>query len=158
MKVTFIGHRKVKSSFELKAILEKEIVSLIENEGADTFLFGSKSEFDDICYGVVTNLRKKYPQLKRIYVRAEYEFIEEEYYEYLLSLYEETFFPTEVSGAGAKAYVVRNALMIDESECVIFYYDSKCEPIGRKSGTKIAYNYALKKKKRIINVAAIALT
>lgn len=157
MKVAFIGHRHVKDKEKAAEALNRVLFDLIENENADTFLFGSKSEFNDLCYEAVTRIRKKYTHLKRIYVRAEYEFIDDDYEKYLLSDYEETFYPREVVGAGVKAYVVRNRVMVDGSDCIVFYCSEGYSPAGRKSGTKAAYDYARSKDKRIINIA-IALT
>ena len=48
--------------------------------------------------------------------------------------------------------------MIDESDYCIFYYNENYVPITKKqnqskvSGTKLAYEYAVKKNKHIINV------
>ena len=57
--VCFIGHRKIEKSIELKQRVEETIKDLIENKGANTFLFGSRSEFDDLCHSIVTELQKK---------------------------------------------------------------------------------------------------
>ncbi|MEF9840764.1 MAG: biotin operon repressor, partial [Lachnospiraceae bacterium] len=44
----------------------EEIESLIVNHNVDTFLFGSRSEFDSLCHSLVTELKEKYPHIKRI--------------------------------------------------------------------------------------------
>ena len=85
MIVAFIGHRYTDITPQLKTRLLETIESLIVNEKADTFLFGSKSEFNDICYETVTQLKNKYPHIKRIYVRGEYEYIHDDYRNYLLT-------------------------------------------------------------------------
>ena len=74
----FFGHRKIEASDGLKTILYEEIEKLITVDGIVTFLFGSKSQFDNLCYKIVTELKSKYPDIRRIYVRAESEFIEGE--------------------------------------------------------------------------------
>ena len=61
----FFGHRKIDETAELKNRLYEIIENLIVNENVDTFLFGSKSEFDDLCHKIVTNL-KVAPQLLMI--------------------------------------------------------------------------------------------
>ena len=61
----FFGHRKIDETEELKNKLSEIIENLIVNENVDTFLFGSKSEFDDLCHKIVTNL-KVAPQLLMI--------------------------------------------------------------------------------------------
>ena len=146
----FIGHREINVTDELKEKLRVVIECLIVDENIDTFLFGSKSQFDDLCYDIVTEIKKKYPHIKRIFVRAEYPYIDESYEAYLLESYEDTYFPKSVLGAGKASYVKRNCEMIDNSRFCIVYYKEDYTPKGRKSGTKIALAYAEKKKKTII--------
>ena len=66
----FFGHRKIDETEELKNKLYEIIENLIVNEKVDTFLFGSKSQFDDLCLKVVTEMKEKHPHIKRIYVRS----------------------------------------------------------------------------------------
>lgn len=146
----FIGHREINVTDELKEKLRVVIERLIVYENIDTFLFGSKSQFDDLCYDVVTEIKKKHTHIKRIFVRAEYPYIDESYESYLLESYEDTYFPKSVLGAGKASYVKRNCEMIDNSRFCIVYYKKDYTPKGRKSGTKIALDYAEKKKKTII--------
>lgn len=164
MKVCFIGHRKIEKSEKLKSLLKETVITLIE-KGATTFLFGSMSAFDDFAWGVVTNLKKEYPFIKRVYVRSAYPYINKSYEEYLLGLYEETYFPQQIEKAGKYSYVERNYEMIERSTYCVFYYNENYIPSSRKSfkknlflsstrksGTKIAYEYAKRKKKNIINI------
>ncbi len=72
MKVCFIGHRKVADTEQIKDRLHDTISMLIKN-GADTFIFGSRSEFDTLCWEVVTELQAQYPHLKRISYNAPHE-------------------------------------------------------------------------------------
>ena len=146
----FIGHREINVTDELKEKLRVVIEHLITDESIDTFLFGSKSHFDDLCWDIVTEIKKKYSHIKRIFVRAEYPYIDESYESYLLESYEDTYFPKSVLGAGKASYVKRNCEMIDNSRFCIVYYKEDYTPKGRKSGTKIALDYAEKKKKTII--------
>lgn len=138
----FIGHREINVTDELKEKLRVVIECLIVDENIDTFLFGSKSQFDDLCYDIVTEIKKKYPHIKRIFVRAEYPYIDESYVAYLLKSYEDTYFPKSVLGAGKASYVKRNCEMIENSRFCIVYYKEDYTPKGRKSGTKIAFDYA----------------
>jgi len=147
----FIGHKEIDETQELKAKLCKEIESLIEDEGVDTFLFGSKSRFDSLCLELVTQLKEKHPHIKRVYVRAEHPVIDDSYKAYLLRSYEDTYYPEKIVGAGKASYVERNHEMIDKSRFCVFFYDS-ASVATRKSGTEIALAYAKKKKKIIINV------
>ena len=148
----FIGHRKTSQTVELEFKLAEIVERLIVEENVDTFLFGSRSEFDDLCYYIVAEAKKVYPHIKRIYVRAEYPNIPEHYEKYLLGNFEETYYPEHVLGSGKAVYIERNYEMIDKSEFCVIYYREEEAPTTRKSGTKIALDYAVRKRKNIIRV------
>lgn len=146
----FFGHRTINETEELKVKLYKTIENLIVNENVDTFLFGSKSRFDSLCLELVTKLKEKYPRINRIYVRAEFPIISDEYKTYLLESYEDTYYPEKIIDAGKAVYVERNIEMINRSRFCIVYYDESYASSKRKSGTKIALDYAIKLKKEIL--------
>ncbi len=62
----FIGHRKIKEDEKLKEVLKSTIEGLITEKGVRIFLFGSRSQFDDLCYLTVTQLKQKYSYLQRV--------------------------------------------------------------------------------------------
>ena len=146
----FFGHRTINETEELKSKLIDIIERLIVDENIDTFLFGSKSRFNSLCQETVTEIKEKYPHIKRIYVRAEYPYISECYKNYLLESYDDTYYPEKILNSGRAAYVERNYAIIDNSHFCIVYYDRQNAPTTRKSGTKIALDYAIKKQKNII--------
>ena len=160
----FFGHRKIDETEELKNKLSEIIENLIVNENVDTFLFGSKSQFDDLCHKVVTELKEKYSHIKRVYVRSAFQHIPDWYEDSLLNHYEDTYFPEHMEKAGKASYVERNQEMINYSKFCVVYYDENYLPPRRKnsrrdlfdyqpkSGTKIAYNYAKHKGCEIINL------
>ncbi len=160
----FFGHRKITGADTLKEKLYEIIEDLIIHNNVDTFLFGSKSDFDKLSLAVVTELKNKYPHIRRVYVRAEYPEINEDYRACLLKSYEETYFPERAIKAGRAVYIERNCEMVDRSCICIVYYKDGYAPPGRKnssrdlvayqpkSGTRIAYEYARRKKKVIITV------
>ena len=161
----FFGHRKINETPELVERLTREIEALIIEKAVSTFYFGSKSEFDDLCHKTVTELKEKYPHIKRVYVRSAFQYIPDWYEDSLLEHYEYTYFPEHMEKAGRASYVERNQEMINKSDFCIVYYDENYAPPRRKnskrdlidyqpkSGTKVAYDYAVKKKKEIINVS-----
>ena len=144
----FFGHRRINETVELRTKITKTVKRLITEEKVDRFLFGSKSQFDTICLDAVTELKERYPHIKRIYVRAEFPYIKDEYMAYLMRYYDETYFPEKLLGAGKAVYVERNCEMIDQSRFCIVYYDEQNAPY--KSGTKTIMNYAVKKSREII--------
>lgn len=160
----FVGHRKVERTPELEKRLFVEIEKMI-NAGVDTFYFGSKSEFDRICYKIVSELKEKYNHIKRMYIRAEFSDVNEDYTNYLLESYEDTYYPDKIRNSGKAAYVERNQHMINQCDYLIVYYIDGYLPPRRRnsrrdlfdyqpnSGTKLAYDYAIQKKKNVINVA-----
>lgn len=160
----FFGHRKINETPELIKKLRREIEVLIIEKMVSIFYFGSKSQFNDLCHTVVTDLKEKYPHIKRVYVRSTFQHIPDWYENSLLEHYEDTYFPEHMENAGRASYVERNQEMINKSDFCVVYYDKNYSPPKRrnsrrdltdyqpKSGTKVAYDYAVKKKKEIINV------
>ena len=160
----FFGHRKIKKTEALWNKVYTVIEELIRDYNVHIFLFGSKSEFDDLCLNIVTELKEKYPYINRVYVRAAYADINDDYTDYLLKSYEDTYFPERMRGAGRASYVERNQEMINKSTFCVVYYDETYSPPRRKnscrdltdyqpkSGTKLAYDYANKKGLKIINM------
>ena len=158
--VCFIGHRKINDTPELRERLRGILLDLIEN-GTVNFIFGDHSAFDDLCYELVTELKEKHPEIKRINFRKDYEDTNDYTMQFLIVGYEESICPKGVGSAGRASYVERNQAMIRESDVCIFYYDENYLPARRKSSrqdltdyqpkssTAAAYDYALKKKKQI---------
>ena len=145
----FFGHRKINETKELKSKLVEIIEKLIVEKQVDTFLFGSKSQFNSLCQEIVNEIKEKYPHIKRVYVRAEYPYISEHYKNYLLENYEDTYYPEKIMNSGRVSYIERNYEMIDNSHYCIVYYNESNSPTTRKSGTKIALDYAIKQGKQI---------
>lgn len=163
-KCCFIGHRNVnldeKQMNELNILLD----DLINKKKIDSFLFGSKSNFDNICLKIVSQLKKIYPNIKRIGYPCKnemffYEKDKEKYNKNFLTIIgqninilfvDETISFKNQEKTGKYSYIKRNQEMINASDICIFYYDEHYNL--KKSGTKIAYDYALKNKKTIINI------
>ena len=155
---SFFGHRDTPQTDELKQKVRETVERLIVEEGVDTFLFGSRSKFDDLCLLIVTELKGKYPNIKRIYVRSQYPYIDKQYKDYLLKSYDDTIIPNRVKNAGKASYVERNQEMINVSSFCVFYYNPCYLPPKRKhsksdiseyqpkSGTQLAWDYAYQRR------------
>lgn len=177
MKACFIGHRTVINAEQVEMKLYNTVMMLI-GKGVDTFLFGSKSKFDSICHGVVSHIRKQFPNVVRICYCTPHEtaftskedkqecelfFSEKLGHEILFSDYEKSIVPENTRKANKNAYIMRNMEMINNSDFCVFYYDKDYLPPPKKSknnflpssrpksGTAIAYRYAKARKKEIIN-------
>ena len=179
---SFFGHRTIEETPELVQRLRNEIVKLIENDGVNVFLFGSRSDFNELCHKIVSELREVYPDIKRIGYpcRSEVFVLEKdrersERIHFNVTKQEVRFYGVEEEvefkerwTAGKGQYVQRNKAMIDDSSHCIFYYNEKYLPPIRqadkrsvstyqpKSGTKIIFDYAIQQSKKrdltIINV------
>ncbi|MBE6565123.1 MAG: hypothetical protein E7655_07615 [Ruminococcaceae bacterium] len=147
----FIGRRKIEESEGLTLSIRQHIERLITEERVNTFLFGSRSDFDRLCLKTVSELQKQYPHIKRIYVRAEFPFIDDTYKAYLLRSYDETYYPEAILGTGRAVYIRRNRHMIDNSRFCIVYLDEASAP--RNSGTRQAVAYAKAKGAITVNIA-----
>ena len=90
--VCFIGHRKIENHNRVEKVTKEFVTDLIENYNCTNFLFGSKSEFNYICLDILTKLKEIHSNINRIYVRAEYPNIKNDYEDYLLERYEKTIF------------------------------------------------------------------
>lgn len=170
---SFFGHRRIKETEDLVQCLRNKIVELIEQYGVKIFLFGSRSDFDELCHRIVTELRVKYPDLqRRAYTcRSETCILENErekwekiYSEvknrevHLLGVEQEVEHKNKWT-AGRASYVERNQAMIDDSDYCIFYYNPYYQPPRRKyskrslgdyqpkSGTQLALDYAYQRKR-----------
>ena len=178
---SFFGHRKIEITEKLKQKLKDVLEDLITDKNVSVFLFGSRSEFDILCHEIVTELKEKCPVIKRVCYTCKNESCilesERRQTEKLLSGhlkkevhilgYEEEFEHKTKYVSGRASYVERNQAMIDDSNYCIFYYDENYKPEIRKysknqigyyqpkSGTKLAYDYAVKKNKTIYNIKLI---
>jgi hypothetical protein len=56
---SFFGYRDTPQTEELKQKVRETVARLIVEEGVDTFLFGSRSKFDELCHIVVPELKDK---------------------------------------------------------------------------------------------------
>ena len=156
---SFFGHRDTVQTEALACELSTRIEGLIA-DGVGVFLFGSRSKFDELCHQVVTKLQEKYPHIRRIVYlcRSEAACLVGEgarVKECMLAVagvdeyvgeYEEIKRSDKINSAGKASYVERNEWMIDESDVVFV-----CMKDGKnyRSGTRIAYEYAVKRKKQI---------
>ena len=60
---SFFGHRKIDINNNLKQILKNYVEELITQHNVQTFLFGSRSNFNDLCHSVVSQLKEKYQNI-----------------------------------------------------------------------------------------------
>ena len=159
-KCCFIGHRNVEPTMELIKRLDTYIRCLIEEQGVQYFLFGSRSKFDDLCHMVVTEMKDKYPHIQRVVYLCKHEsgcligdgseekrrikeITGEDVY---VREFEKINKSEKVNSAVRAAYVERNEWMIDDSDVVIIYLEESQK--NKKSGTWLMSQYASRRKKK----------
>lgn len=166
---SFFGHRNTVLTEGQYQKLFAVIEDLICNHGVTTFLFGSKSKFNNICHTIVTKLKDKYTFINRIAYTCKSETCvldqDKKFWENIYTFAKIA--PQNIFGfeaeyecktrhfAGKASYITRNYAMINNSDYCIFYYNEKYSPQINQhanSGTKIAFNYAKHQKKIIINI------
>lgn len=115
--------------------MRDNICYLLE-QGVATFLFGDHSEFNTLCYEVVSELREVYPKIRRIHYRTDYPDADAYTMQFLLDGYEDSICPDGVAAAGKAAYVERNQAMIQASDFCVFYFNNEYLPASRKESKK----------------------
>ena len=160
---SFFGHRDTPQTEELKEKVSEMVERLIVEEGVATFLFGSRSKFDELCHIVVTELKEKYPHIQRVAYLCKHETaclagagtsLKQKIKDLTsrdvnVGEYEEIEKSDRVNSAGRASYVERNQLMIDASDIVVVHLN-KGKRGGKPSGTILAYDYAVNKDRKTI--------
>ena len=129
MTCCFIGHRKVKHQKELERQL-LDVVRYLIAQNVTTFLFGDHSDFNTLCYGVVSELKETNPTIRRVHVRTDYPNADAYTMRFLTEGYEDSICPDGI------ASVERNQTMILASDFCVFYYNENYLPDLRKASKK----------------------
>lgn len=144
------GHSNIKVTDKLKRELYLLFENLVLKENVSIFFFGGFSDFDEICYCVISKLKLKYNHIKRVFVCDDYKYIfrpQKRPYWLDAERYEElTYFEMQYNGFYKRIYF-RNCEIINNSDYVVFYVNHT-----NQSGAYKAMQYALKNKKKIFNI------
>lgn len=142
------GHKEIKINDELVEKLRNIFEKLILQENVRYFYFGGLGEFDELCHKVVTELKVKYPDIARIFclydprhqrANKRPSWLNNENYEEITYLYlDYDYWYTRI--------YYRNQEIINRSDFVVFYVKSQ-----QNSGAYKAMQYAIQKKKQVIN-------
>jgi len=144
------GHRKVNNAYYLKKVLYSLFYEIFYNLRINEVWFGGLSEFDELCWQVVTDLKNKYNlKIERVlclwdarYLRVSKrpKWLKDDDYERLEYLSFFDYWKNRI--------FFRNRAMIDSSDFLVFYVGDNKE----KSGARSALEYAKKCKKNYINI------
>ncbi len=143
------GHLTVDITDELRARTSKEIDKMIA-DGVCIFLFGGRSDFDDLVYDIVSEKKAQDKQLeiKRIFCFPLENQLRKPPHWFQRKEYEGYDCPAKDFDWWYTAIYYRNCAMIDKSDLILFYAEER-----ENSGAYKAYKYAVKTHKRSINFA-----
>lgn len=111
--------------------------------GYDLFYFGGYGQFDELAYDVVTLLKNKYLNIKRIYVRPYYKELPKCIEDVYLKNYDGCeYFDSSLKGK--YSIIGINYCIVNHCDLCVFY-------VGKDGGAKIVLDYAKRKKKEYIN-------
>ncbi|MBE6599735.1 MAG: DUF1273 domain-containing protein [Ruminococcaceae bacterium] len=145
---SFFGHRDVDITDRLCAKTTAEITKAVER-GCRTFYFGGYGAFDDLCLQIVTKIKNENSELKirRIYCASQERYLRKSVRYFNREDYDEIVYLTPSFEGWYKSIYFRNCAMIDQSDLVIFYAESK-----EGSGAYKAYKYAKRKREKGITI------
>lgn len=141
---SFFGHSEIIKTDSLTRELTSIITSLIEKCEIKTFLFGGFGQFDELCWEIVTQLKKKYKDIDRVFCLTDVKHLNPmKRPQYLSSLDYEKFVYLEPKFEHWYSRIYyRNCEMIEQSTFIIFYVKNY-----NNSGAYKALKYAQKHKK-----------
>lgn len=159
----FIGHRNAVLTAAQQHKLTALLQYLIVERNVDVFAFGSRSTFNSLCHKVVTGLKQIYPHINRKCFTCSHETctLQEDvdsvtayrrftHLDMVLPMDEEVYHqPPDRSSR--YSYILRNKAMVDYSQYCVFFYEATNR--NSRSGTAIAYRYAISRNKSIYNIA-----
>jgi len=141
-------HKEIEINYELKVSLRETFVDLITNKSVSIFYFGGFGQFDDLCWEIVTELKKEFPYIKRIYVcenetyvnrpRKRPKWLKNEDYEEII------YFSLSYDYWYTRIYY-RSIAIVEHSDFNIFYIRNT-----ENSGAYKIYKYAKQHNKNII--------
>lgn len=142
------GHLDVDITDDLRARTKTEIDKAV-SDGVRIFLFGGRSDFDDLCYDLVTEKKNAEPQLgiKRVFCFALDKQLRKPPWWFKRKEYEALECPTKDFDYWYTSIYYRNLEMIDQSDLILFWAEKR-----ENSGAYKTYLYAVKKHKHIVNL------
>ena len=146
---SFFGHREIANDETLYERTREAIFDALE-AGCKTFYFGGYGEFDELCYSIVSQIKRNCPNagIERVYCVSQERYLWKKVRYFNREDYDEVIYLEPSFTGWYKSIYFRNCAMINESAVVIFYAEERAE-----SGAYKAYKYARKKKdKQIINL------
>lgn len=147
MIITFAGHRSTYSQ-NLSAQLRQILSALVQKEPEVLFYTGGMGNFDELAASIIRQLQREHPYIHLALVlpyMTNRINTDREYYE---KQFDEIILPLDSKSVHYKsAITLRNRWMIDHADIIIAYVNRNF------GGAFTTLQYALKKKKPVINLA-----
>lgn len=153
----FFGHRTAPHYLLANKYIERAIISLIKNEGVDTFWFGGNGNFDSYANSAARKVQQQlYPEIKRILIVPYQTQLHPKYYQKDSNGkpvienfgYDGVEFPEELLFAPKRfAITYRNRYEVENADCFICYI------VSNYGGAYNAFKLAKHKNKKVINLA-----
>ena len=145
---SFFGHRNVDITVELREKTEKHILDLI-NLGYNVFYFGGFSDFDDLCYQIVSKYKneRKDINLIRTFCVWQEKYLRKKSPHFNRNNYDNIIYLTPSFYSWYKSIYFRNCAIVDSSDYIVFFVKNESD-----SGAYKTLKYALSKKKDLINL------
>lgn len=142
------GHLDIEITEEIEKRTWVGIYSAL-HFGVRTFLFGGRSTFDDLCYKIVSKIKKWWPvyNIQRVFCFPLMKHLKNPPPWFQFKEYEAKICPLKKIDSWYRSLFFRNLAMIDESDLVLF-----CVEERENSGAYKTYQYALSRHKEIVNV------
>ena len=138
MTITFFGHKN--TTVEIKPLIRKIIIDLIEKNNATCFYVGNHGNFDSMVTQVLKELSTIYPDITYFTVLAYLPTKQQIYYQ----SDDNTFFPEGFENVPRRfAICKRNEWMVKNSDAVVTYVD-------HDFGGAYKYKMLAEKKEKII--------
>lgn len=143
------GHFNVEITEELRERTREEIDKAVA-DGVRIFLFGGKSDFDDLVYDLVSEKKAQDKELgiERVFYFPLENDLRKPPKWFKRKEYEELCCPSKDFDWWYTSLYYRNCAMIEQSDLVLFYAEERAA-----SGAYKTYKFAVKSHKRIVNFA-----
>ena len=149
MRITFIGHRELIETEDLREKIKTTIIKNINKNIETTFYCGGYGDFDNICAQVCRKIKRDGFRCNIVYVTPYISEAQQQKIKYLtdLKLYDSSLYPSLENIPYRLCIVKRNEWMVNNSDLVIAYVSHSY------GGAHRALEFAKQKKKNIINLA-----
>ena len=149
MIIAFFGHSTINDISAVKKLLFETLNGIVSKEEKVTFYLGGYGDFDNISAYVCREIKCQYPHIELVFVTPYFSPAQQKKIKELekMHLCDASIYPPLESVPNRFAIIKRNEWMADNADLIIAYVQYS------HGGACRAMNYAVKKGKRVINLA-----